>query len=159
MNEQPTGLHCTGSSAQRASNRTSKIFIFREARPSGILTRFTPLIPRMGRDFQVRAGQRFATGTAIERPATIKAEDWHLRWVLLRAGKVQAICKGSGHASTKVMEPARQWSQMTPRCDYYGAQNDYTYMFITLELVSQLHRTSVTHGFLAGILLCNSVPS
>ena len=40
--------------------------------------------------------------------------------------------------------------------NYYGAQNDYTHMFLSWELISQLHRTSVTHGYLAGILLCNS---
>ena len=40
--------------------------------------------------------------------------------------------------------------------NYYGAQNDYTHIFIIWELIFQLHRTSVTQGFLAGILLCNS---
>ena len=39
---------------------------------------------------------------------------------------------------------------------YYGAQNDYTHIFIIWEISSQLHRGSVTQGFLAGILLCNS---
>ena len=38
---------------------------------------------------------------------------------------------------------------------YYGSQNDYTHIFIILELIFQLHRTSVTHGFLARNLLCN----
>ena len=37
---------------------------------------------------------------------------------------------------------------------YYGAQNLYTHTIIILELISQLHRTSVTRGFLAGISLC-----
>ena len=32
---------------------------------------------------------------------------------------------------------------------YYGAQNDYTHIFIVWELISQLYRTSVTQGFLA----------
>ena len=36
---------------------------------------------------------------------------------------------------------------------YYGAQNDYTHIFIVWELISPLHRTSVTLSFLAGILL------
>ena len=35
------------------------------------------------------------------------------------------------------------------------AQNYYTHILIILELISQLHRASVTHRFLAGILLCN----
>ena len=39
---------------------------------------------------------------------------------------------------------------------YNGAQNDYTHILLIWELISQLHRTSVTQGFLAGILLCNS---
>ena len=45
----------------------------------------------------------------------------------------------------------RQW--------YYGAQNDYdyTHIFVICELISKLYRTSVTHGFLAGIILCNWV--
>ena len=33
---------------------------------------------------------------------------------------------------------------------HYGAQNDYTHISIILEFISQLHKTSVTHGFLAG---------
>ena len=37
------------------------------------------------------------------------------------------------------------------------AQNDYTHIFfIILELILQLHRTSVTQGFLVGSLICNS---
>ena len=39
--------------------------------------------------------------------------------------------------------------------NYYGAPNDYTDIFIVWELISQSDRTSVTQGFLAGILLCN----
>ena len=35
---------------------------------------------------------------------------------------------------------------------YYGAQNDYTHIFIVWELIPKLHRTSVTQGFLAGII-------
>ena len=31
-----------------------------------------------------------------------------------------------------------------------------THIFIVSKLIYQVHRTSVTHGFLAGILLCNS---
>ena len=31
----------------------------------------------------------------------------------------------------------------------------HTHLFIIRELILQLHRTSVTQGFLAGILLCN----
>ena len=34
-----------------------------------------------------------------------------------------------------------------------------THMFIVWELLSQLHRTSVTQRFLAGIALCHSAPS
>ena len=34
-----------------------------------------------------------------------------------------------------------------------------THTFFDFELISQLQRTSVTHGFLAGIILCNLVPS
>ena len=30
---------------------------------------------------------------------------------------------------------------------HYGAQNDYTHIFIIWELISQLHRTSVTQAF------------
>ena len=37
----------------------------------------------------------------------------------------------------------------------YRAQNDDTHIFMVWELISQLHRTSVTQGVLAGILLCN----
>ena len=32
---------------------------------------------------------------------------------------------------------------------YYGAQNDYKHIFIIWELISQMHRTSVTQGLLA----------
>ena len=39
---------------------------------------------------------------------------------------------------------------------YYGPQNDYMHSFVIRELISQLHRTSVTHRFLVGIILCNS---
>ena len=35
----------------------------------------------------------------------------------------------------------------------------HTHMFVVWELLSQLHRTSVTQGFLAGMILCNSAPS
>ena len=35
----------------------------------------------------------------------------------------------------------------------------HTHIFVTLELISQLHRTSVTQGCLAGIVLCTSAPS
>ena len=42
----------------------------------------------------------------------------------------------------------------------YGAQNDITHaFFIFWELPSQLHKTSVTQGFLARICLCNWAPS
>ena len=39
---------------------------------------------------------------------------------------------------------------------HHGAQNDCTRMFIIWELMSQVHRTSVTQGFLAGTLLCDT---
>ena len=40
---------------------------------------------------------------------------------------------------------------------YYGAPNEYIHTHLMIwELISQLHRTSVTYGFLAGIILCNS---
>ena len=38
---------------------------------------------------------------------------------------------------------------------YYEAQYDYTHFDYFGIKISQLHRTSATQGFLAGILLCN----
>ena len=41
-----------------------------------------------------------------------------------------------------------------------ASRNDYTHThFIIWELISQMHRTSVTQGLLAGIILCNWAPS
>ena len=37
-----------------------------------------------------------------------------------------------------------------------GAQDNCTQIFIIWELISQLHRTSVTKGFLAELFLCNA---
>ena len=37
----------------------------------------------------------------------------------------------------------------------WGPKWLHAYMFMIWELIAQLHRTSVTHGFLAGIVLCN----
>ena len=41
---------------------------------------------------------------------------------------------------------------------YYGTQkgDTHTHMFIVWELISELHRRSVTQGCLAGIISCNS---
>ena len=39
-----------------------------------------------------------------------------------------------------------------------GIEDDWTHTLIIWELISQLHRTSVTQGGLAEILLCNSGP-
>ena len=38
---------------------------------------------------------------------------------------------------------------------HYGAQSDYTHIVIVWGPISQLYRTSVKQGLLAGILLCN----
>ena len=37
---------------------------------------------------------------------------------------------------------------------YYRAQNDYTHIFIVWELITQLHRTSVTQGFWQEFFFC-----
>ena len=38
---------------------------------------------------------------------------------------------------------------------FFRSPNDYRHISVILELLSQLHRPSVKHGFLAGIRLCN----
>ena len=43
----------------------------------------------------------------------------------------------------------RNLRALAPSLSYYGAQNDYTHIFILWELISQMHRTSVTQGLLA----------
>ena len=55
------------------------------------------------------------------------------------------------HTTTTDLEEVLSWNCNTWLA-YYGAQNDHTHYFIIWELIFQLHRTSVTQGFLAGII-------
>ena len=42
------------------------------------------------------------------------------------------------------------WGQDPCASSYYGAQNDYTRVFIVWEIISNLHRTSVTQKVSGG---------
>ena len=85
-----------------------------------------------------------------KNPQHFSGERSKREWI--PANRPDSRCELPGH-------PRKGAQRQTFGAGYHGAQNDYTHIFIVWELISQLHRTSVTQGFLAGILLCNSAPS
>ena len=63
---------------------------------------------------------------------------------------VFAVWRGPAHSRSKLFQNEFLFhSRYRYRDIILRAQNDYTHIFIVWELISQLHRTSVTQGFLA----------
>ena len=87
-----------------------------------------------------------------------------LRFSLFAIGPFRALTAIVRYTFTNEMREANiAIATAIAVCDwvsvYYEAQNDYTHIFITLELISQLHRTFFTQSLPAGIVLCHSGPS
>ena len=91
-----------------------------------------------------------ATEAAVEPPPEsieIKEKKSHPSKPLVFTG---SIADWARLKKSSPVEPKH--GESPPR---YYSQNVYTHIFMIWELSSQLHRTSVTQGVLAGMFLCN----